>query len=93
MAVKLRMTRRGGSKHRPYYHIVAVDSRNKRDGECSEDIGVYDPAGETKLSINVEKALKWLSVGAKPSPAVKTLLKRSGIKMIGDKAAPVQPSA
>jgi small subunit ribosomal protein S16 len=77
MAVKLRMTRRGSRNH-PFYHIVATDSRNKRDGAFSEQIGVYDPLGATSLTMDVELARKWLGVGAEPSPAVKRLLKRAG---------------
>ena len=77
-AVKLRLNRRGNA-HRPYYHIVAIPSRKKRNGEYCEDIGVYNPLGETMLKLDVEKARYWLGVGAMPSNVVKTLLKRAGV--------------
>lgn len=79
MAVKLRLTRRG-STHRPFYRIVAIDSRNKRDGDFCEDLGMYDPLGDTKLTIDAEKAIKWLRCGAQPSSVVRDLLRRAGIK-------------
>ena len=78
MAVTLRMARRG-TTHRPFYHIVATDSRNRRDGRYLEQIGTYDPLGETSLNLDEAKAKKWLSVGAQQSPTVKKLLKRAGI--------------
>lgn len=78
MAVTLRMTRHG-TRHRPFYHIIATDSRNKRDGSFIEQIGLYDPLGETKLEINAEKAKKWLAVGAQQSDTVKRLLRRAGV--------------
>ena len=78
MAVTLRMTRRG-TKHRPFYHIVAADSRRARDGRYLEQIGLYNPLGETELAIDEEKAKKWLAVGATTSDTVAKLLKRAGI--------------
>jgi small subunit ribosomal protein S16 len=78
MAVTLRMSRKG-TKHRPFYHIVATDSRNPRDGSFIEEIGVYDPLGETFLKINEASARKWVAVGATQSATVKKLLKRAGI--------------
>ena len=79
MAVVLRLTRRG-TRHRPYYHIVASDSRNKRDGSFIEELGVYDPLGATQLAVDEDKAKKWLKVGARQSPVVKSLLVRAGVK-------------
>lgn len=79
MAVTLRMARRG-SKRRPFYHIVAADRRRPRDGRYLEQIGFYDPRGDTRLTIDEDKAKKWLAVGANPSPTVKKLLLRAGIK-------------
>lgn len=79
MAVTLRMARRG-SKRRPFYHIVAADRRRPRDGRYLEQIGFYDPRGDTQLTIDEDKAKKWLAVGANPSPTVKKLLLRAGIK-------------
>jgi small subunit ribosomal protein S16 len=85
MAVVLRMTRRG-SNRRPFYHIVAANSRAKRDGRFLDDLGVYLPRGDTQLALNEEKAKYWLASGAKPSATVAKLLKRAGIS-----AAPVSP--
>ncbi|MGA0854543.1 MAG: 30S ribosomal protein S16, partial [Luteolibacter sp.] len=67
MAVSLRLNRKG-TKDRPYYKIVAVDSRKRRDGRYIEQIGTYDPLKEgTNFTIDLTSADKWLSVGAKPS--------------------------
>jgi small subunit ribosomal protein S16 len=74
----MRLARRG-SKRRPFYHIVAADSRFKRDGRFLDQIGFYDPRGDQQLAVDEDKAKKWLSVGAGTSPAVKKLLKRAGV--------------
>jgi small subunit ribosomal protein S16 len=79
MAVVLRLTRRG-TRHRPYYHIVATDSRNKRDGSFIEDLGIYDPLGETQLALDEEKAKRWLRAGARQSNTVRALLARAGVR-------------
>ena len=78
MAVTLRMARRG-TTHRPYYHIVAADRRDRRDGRFLEQIGRYDPLGETSLHIDEDKAKKWLACGATQSPTVRKLLRRAGV--------------
>ena len=65
--VALRLTRQG-SKNRPYYKIVAVDSRKRRDGRYIEQLGTYNPMAEGEnYTLDLEKADKWLGVGAKPS--------------------------
>ncbi len=77
--VKLRL-RRMGSRNAPFYRIVAVDSRLKRDGKYLDNIGHYDPKTEPfTLKIDTEKAIKWLSVGAQPSETVRSFFKRAGI--------------
>ena len=77
MAVSLRLTRLG-SKKRPFYRIIAIDSRNRRDGKYIELLGTYNPLnGERK--VNEELALKWLSNGAVPSYTVRDLLAKEGI--------------
>lgn len=76
MAVILRLTRKG-SKHRPFYHLVAIDSRKKRSGMFLEQLGVYDPLGETHLAIDEEGAQRWIKLGAQTSDTVKKLLKRA----------------
>jgi len=77
MSVSLRLNRKG-TKDRPYYKIVAVDSRKRRDGRYIEQIGTYDPMLEgTNYEIDLEKADKWLSVGAKPSETVNSFIRKA----------------
>ena len=79
MAVKLRLMRMGAKK-RPFYRIVATDSRSRRDGEYIELVGTYNPLSVNKdIKINEEVALKWLNNGAIPSDTVRSLLKDAGI--------------
>ncbi len=62
----------------PYYHVVATDSRNPRDGKFIEAIGSYDPNHEPpKLEINRERLEHWLKAGALPSETVAGLIKRA----------------
>ena len=79
MAVKLRL-KRMGSKKRPFYRIVAADSRSPRDGRIIEKVVYYDPITEP-ATINVEEelALKWLKNGAIPTDTVRDLLSKQGI--------------
>lgn len=84
MAVTLRLARKGRKKA-PFWHLVATDSRNKRDGAFIEQIGYYDPRGDSRLEVNVAAAERWLKVGATTSATVKQLLKRAGV---GKAAAP-----
>ncbi len=79
MAVKLRL-KRMGAKQKPFYRIVAADSRFPRDGRFIETIGTYDPLkGADKITIDEEKALNWLKNGAQPTDTVKNILSRSGV--------------
>ena len=79
MAVKLRL-KRMGSKKKPVYRIVAIDSHTKRDGEYIELVGTYNPLTEPKtVKIDETIALKWLSNGAIPSDTVRNLLSEAGI--------------
>ena len=78
MAVKIRLTRMG-AKGRPFYRIVATDSRRKRDGEYIELIGTYEPINDSKVSINEEAALKWLERGAIPTDTVRNICSKNGI--------------
>lgn len=79
MAVKLRLLRMG-AKRKPFYRIVAADSRTKRDGKYIELIGTYNPVKEpAEVKINEEVALKWLSEGAIPTDTVKSLFRTQGI--------------
>ena len=79
MAVKLRL-KRMGAKKRPFYRIVAADSRSKRDGKVIEEIGYYNPITEpAEIKIDQELAQKWLSTGAIPTDTVRALFKKQGI--------------
>jgi len=79
MAVKLRL-KRMGAKKRPFYRIVAADSRTKRDGIVIEEIGTYNPIIEpSEIKVDEEKAIKWLSNGATPTDTVKNLLSKTGV--------------
>ncbi|MCS7073145.1 MAG: 30S ribosomal protein S16, partial [Bacteroidia bacterium] len=79
MAVKLRL-RRLGRTHRPFYQIVAADSRSPRDGRFIEKIGIYNPmTNPFTLEINHDLAMKWLKIGAIPTDTVRSLLSREGI--------------
>lgn len=79
MAVKLRLIR-FGKKKMPFYRIVAVDERVKRDGKYIEKIGVYNPLNaNVNYIIDEDKALKWLHNGAIPSDTVRSMFSKSGI--------------
>ena len=73
--VKIRL-KRIGQKKAPFYRVVVADSRYPRDGRFIEEIGYYDPTKEPSVvSIDKEKADKWLANGAQPTDTVKKLLK------------------
>ncbi len=79
MATKIRF-KRMGAKKRPFYRLVVADSRSPRDGRFIEEIGYYDPTtSPATVKIDEEKAIKWLTEGAKPSNTVKSLLQKQGI--------------
>jgi small subunit ribosomal protein S16 len=78
VAVKIRLKRMGKIRA-PYYRIVVVDSRKKRDGKVIEQIGKYHPKEEPSLiDVTSERAQYWLGVGAQPSEAVEAILKVTG---------------
>jgi len=73
----LRLNRQG-TKDRPFYKIVAVDSRKRRDGRYLEQIGTYNPMEEgVNFTIDVEKADGWISQGAQPSDTVRDIIKKA----------------
>lgn len=79
MAVKIRL-KRMGSKKNPFYRIVVADSRAPRDGRSIEQIGYYNPLTDpVTVKIDEEKALDWMSKGAKPSDTVRNLFSKEGI--------------
>ena len=76
VAIRLR---RGGAKKKPFYRIVAVDSRRKRDGAVLEILGYYDPkTNPATIKIDLDKYNKWVERGAQVSEAVKNLVKKAG---------------
>ena len=79
MAVRLRLARHG-RKSRPYYYIVAADSRAPRDGKFIERIGSYNPTTDpATIDLDFDKALSWLQKGAQPSDTVRSLLQQRGV--------------
>ena len=75
---------RGGSKKRPFYNLVATDSRDRRDGRFIERVGFYNPvanANEERLRIALDRASHWTGVGAQLSPAVARLVKDFSAKV------------
>ena len=79
MAVKLRL-KRMGSKQKPFYRIVAADSRSPRDGRFIETVGTYNPIlKENNITVDEEKVAKWVNNGAIPTDTVRSLLSKNGI--------------
>jgi small subunit ribosomal protein S16 len=77
--VKIRL-RRMGRRNRPAYRVVVTESRSPRDGKSIAIIGHYDPLTDpATISIDEEKALKWLRHGAQPTDTVRSLLTKVGI--------------
>lgn len=78
MPVRIRLQRHG-KKGKPFYWVVAADSRAKRDGRYLEKIGTYNPnTNPASVDINVDAAVKWLENGAQPSDTARTLLSYRG---------------
>jgi small subunit ribosomal protein S16 len=82
MAMKLRLAR-GGSKKRPFYRIVASDSRMPRDGRYIEKLGTYNPLlpkdSEDRIQMDMERVQYWLDQGAQPTDRVSRFLEASGV--------------
>ncbi|CAM3841492.1 30S ribosomal protein S16 [Alicyclobacillus pomorum] len=79
MAVKIRL-KRMGAKKAPFYRVVVAESRSPRDGRFIEEIGTYNPLTDpAQISIDEEKALRWLGTGAQPSDTVRYLFRQAGI--------------
>lgn len=78
MAVKLRLQRHG-KKGKPFYHVVAADSRTPRDGKFIEKIGTYNPTTvPASIDLNLDAAVKWLQNGAEPTNTVRAILSYKG---------------
>ena len=82
MAMKIRLAR-GGSKKRPFYSIVAADSRMPRDGRFIEKLGTYNPLlpkdSEERVKMNMERVQYWLDQGAEPTDRVSRMLEAAGV--------------
>lgn len=79
MAVHLRLTRAGRHK-RPFYRVVAADSRMPRDGRYLEVLGTYDALKNPPIAaLKQERILYWLGKGAQPTVTVRTVLRRAGV--------------
>lgn len=77
--VKLRLRRKGRIR-KPFYDIVAIDSRKKRDGAFIEQVGTFDPMTQpSTAAINHDRAMYWLSVGAQPTDRVRSILSFDGV--------------
>lgn len=77
--VVIRLTR-GGSKKRPFYHVVVTDSRNRRDGRYIERLGFFNPIAndkEERLRLDTDRIQHWVAQGAKPSERVAALIKQA----------------
>ena len=78
MPVRIRLQRHG-KKGKPFYWVVAADSRSKRDGKFLEKLGIYNPNTDpATVEIDVDSAVKWLQNGAQPTDTARTLLSRKG---------------
>ena len=82
MAMKIRLAR-GGSKKRPFYRVVAADSRMPRDGRYVEKLGTYNPLlakdSEDRVQLNMERVNYWLGQGAQPTDRVVRFLEAAGV--------------
>jgi small subunit ribosomal protein S16 len=82
MSMKIRLAR-GGSKKRPFYSIVATDSRNPRDGRFLEKLGTYNPLlakdSEDRVRMNMERVKYWLGLGAQPTDRIARMLEAAGV--------------
>ncbi|MDR1590450.1 MAG: 30S ribosomal protein S16 [Puniceicoccales bacterium] len=79
MALKIRLQRQGRIHH-PSYKVVVAESSDRRDGKYVEKIGVYEPQAKgnsQELSINLERATYWMSVGAKATDTVSQLIRQA----------------
>lgn len=82
MPVRLRL-QRFGRLHKPFYHIVAANSKSPRDGKHLEKLGTYDPIpdrhGNKHIRFDVERVYHWIKIGAEPTETVTRLLSRAQI--------------
>ena len=91
MAMKIRLAR-GGSKKRPFYRIVAADSRMPRDGRFIEKLGTYNPLlpkdSEERVKVDLDRVKHWMDEGAKPTDRVARMLEAAGVVAKAERANP-----
>ncbi len=93
MPVKIRLQRHG-KKGKPFYWIVAADSRAKRDGKYLDKLGVYNPnVNPAHIEINVDGAVQWLQNGAQPTDTARAILSYKGVMMKNHLAGGVRKGA
>lgn len=93
MAVVIRLMR-AGAKKRPFYRLVAADSRRQRDGRFLEILGHYNPiARPFELVVHKDKVETWIAKGAQPSEQVASLLRKVGVSTHAPKTGPLIPAA
>jgi small subunit ribosomal protein S16 len=81
LATKIRL-KRIGRRNRPFYRLIVIDSRKKRDGAAIEQVGWYNPISvDNSYEINDERIMHWLSEGAIPSDAVKKIMRQEGLSL------------
>jgi small subunit ribosomal protein S16 len=82
MSARIRL-KKFGTKKRPYYRIVVMDTRSPRDGKAIEELGLYHPieAEEKQISFNPEKVRFWIRKGATPSDTVRKLLNKKNFSL------------
>ena len=91
MAMKIRLAR-GGSKKRPFYRIVAADSRMPRDGRFIEKLGTYNPLlpkdSEERVKMDMERVNYWIGQGAQPTDRIARMLEAAGVREKAERANP-----
>ncbi len=93
MPVRIRLQRHG-KKGKPFYWVVAADSRAKRDGRYLEKIGTYNPnSNPAIIDLDIDAAVKWLQSGAQPSDTAKTILSYKGALLKNHLAGGVKKGA
>ena len=79
MSVKLRL-QRVGTKKKPFYRVVVMDKRERRDGSTIENVGQYQPiSAGNQFVVNEERVIDWLRKGAQPTATIERLLKKTGV--------------
>ena len=81
MPVKIRLQRHG-KKGKPFYWIVAADSRSKRDGKYLEKLGTYNPnVNPAEINLDIDGAVQWLDNGAQPTDTARAILSYKGVML------------